>query len=101
MEISKSLELVQTNSPYIFSVKLNLAQQVRYIARLDSAGDGSLLIKRTAKHLFRKTNSLGVNYQLLADERIRFKWLAFNYCGQKYISTREYFLEVFEMTRSN
>ncbi len=92
MENNKSLELVKSNSQYIYSVKLNLEQQTRYIAKLNTVGDGTILIKRTAKHLFRKTNSLGVNYQLLADERIHYKWIIFDYCGKQYTSTREYFL---------
>ena len=56
-------------------------------------GEGTLIITRSEKHLFRKTNSLGISYPLLIDETIRFKTIVIIYNGKKLYSTREYFLK--------
>jgi len=93
MQPTKNLDLIPTRFPSVFNIRLSLEHETRWIAKIDLSGGGTLMIKRTAKHLFRRTNSLGVNYQMLADERIKYKWIVFDFCGRKYISTREYFLK--------
>ena len=90
---SKLVELIQTKYSHVFNVKLHLEFQSRYIGKIDTSGEGTFLTVRTLKHLFRKTNSLGINYALLSDESIKFKWVVISYNGQKLLSTRNYFLK--------
>lgn len=90
---NKIIRLVPTKHSHVFQVQLNLEQQTRYIGKIDTAGDGMFYTTRSEKHLFRKTNSLGLSYSLLSDENIRFKWIVFFYNGQKLTSTRNYFLK--------
>ncbi len=89
----KLLELIPTKYPSVFNVQLNLEHQTRFIGKIDLAGEGTFTTSRTEKHLFRKTNSLGINYNLLADKKIPFKWIVIDYCGRKLISTRNYFVK--------
>lgn len=88
-----SFQLIQTKSSHIFQVKLNLQNQTRYIGTLNSIGDGIFFTSRNSRHLFRKTNSLGLNYSLLSSESIKFKWIVIYYNGKKLISSRNYFLK--------
>jgi hypothetical protein len=92
-QLNKPVQLIQTKHLHVFNVKLNLENQSRFIGKLDTAGEGTFYTTRTLKHLFRKTNSLGINYSLLSDENIKFKWIVISYNGQKLISTRNYFLK--------
>ena len=89
----KLLELIPTKYPSVFNVSLDLEHQRRSIGKIDFAGEGTFTTLRNERHLFRKTNSLGINYHLLADEKIPFKWIVIDYCGRKLISTRNYFLK--------
>lgn len=92
-KFNQQITLIATKYPHIFTVQLNLGFQIRYIGKIDTAGEGTFIINRNEKHLFRKTNSLGINYSLLADESIKFKNILINYQGKKLYSTREYFLK--------
>lgn len=89
---NKIIELVPTKFPSVFQVRLNLEMQTRFIGKIDIAGDGKFLTTRKKKHLFRKTNSLGINYQLLKDETIPFKQIIIDFEGDKLITSRLYFL---------
>ncbi len=94
MDKNKNLiELIPTKYPSVFNVQLNLEHQTRFIGKIDFAGEGTFTTSRTERHHFRKTNSLGINYNLLADEKIPFKWIVIDYSGKKLISTRNYFLK--------
>jgi hypothetical protein len=88
-----SIELRQkANKPSLYDVLLRLMFETRHIATLDKSGQGTLLINRKEKHLHRKTNSLGINHQLLTDESIPFMWIVINYAGHKLVTSRLYFL---------
>jgi len=93
---NKSMELISlipNKHPHIYQVQLNLEHQTRYIGKIDTAGEGTFITSRSEKHLFRKTNSLGLNYALLTDARIKFNKILITYNGKKYYSSREYFLK--------
>jgi hypothetical protein len=90
---NQQIALIATKHSHIFTVQLNLGFQTRYIGKIDTAGEGTFIISRSEKHLFRKTNSLGINYSLLTDESIRFKDILITYKGKKLYSTRNYFLK--------
>jgi hypothetical protein len=90
---NQQIALIATKHSHIFTVQLNLGFQTRYIGKIDSAGEGTFITNRSEKHLFRKTNSLGINYSLLVDESIQFKNIVINYQGKKLYSTRNYFLK--------
>lgn len=90
---TNNLSLVKTQHPNVYDVKLNLDFQTRYIGKLDAAGEGTFITSRKENHLFRKNNSLGVNYDLLSSADIHFKNICITYNGKKYNSTREYFLK--------
>ena len=89
---NKLLELLPTKHPHLFQIKLNLEFQTRYIGKLDTSGQGTLLIERNEKHLFRKTNSLGINKELLTSSDIKFRYILIDYAGRKLSTTRMYFL---------
>lgn len=91
-ENTKLLELIPTKYPSVFKVQLNLEMQTRYIGKVDTAGDGTFLTARKPKHLFKKTNSLGINYSLLTDETISFRWIVIDYEGHKLVTSRLYML---------
>ena len=91
-QLNKRLELVATKHSHIFRVKLILELQTRYIGTLDTSGEGKFLTDRKEKHLFRKTNSLGLNEELLNSPEINYRWIVINYEKQKLITTRLYFI---------
>lgn len=87
------ISLIPTKHPHLFQVRLNLDFQTRYIGKIDTSGEGTFLTNRKEQHLFRKANSLGINYSLLSDDSIRFKWIVISYNGKKLKSTRNYFIK--------
>lgn len=87
----QNIELIPTKFPYVFNVSLKLDHQTRYIGKLDKASEGTFSAKRTEKHLHRKTNSLGINLELL--QRFNFKWIVISFCGNKLVTSRNYFLQ--------
>lgn len=91
--MNKLIGLIPTKRNYVFNVQLSLESQTRYIGTLDTAGEGTFTTTRKENHLFRKTQSLGINYDFLADKSVKFKWIVISYCGKQLISTRDYFLK--------
>lgn len=91
-ENTKLIGLIPTKYPSVFTVKLNLEAQTRYIGKIDIAGEGTFITERKQKHLFRKTNSLGINHSLLVDELIPFTWIMIDFEGRKLVTSRLYFL---------
>ena len=92
MQVSNQIQLVQTKHSHVFTVQLNLSHQTRYLGKIDTAGDGTFSTNRKKKHIFKKTNAIGINYQLLKDESIKYKWILIDLEGKKLITSREYFL---------
>jgi hypothetical protein len=84
--------LKQTDRPNTMAVKLETKTESRLIGFIDSVGEGTFLSLRNEKQIFRKSNSLGVNYSLLTDKSISFKWIVLDYCHRNYVSSRDYFL---------
>lgn len=94
MQNTDYLKLNQSKYPHLYSVSLQIdGKQHKNIGSLDATGEGTFITTRTANHLFRGNNSLGINYQLLTSETIKFRWITIDYCGLKLISSREYFLK--------
>ncbi|MGD0037064.1 MAG: hypothetical protein ABSC53_07210 [Bacteroidota bacterium] len=79
-----------TKHSNVWTVELRLPFETRYVGKLDKAGEGTFLCKRKEKHLHRKTNSLGVNLELL--QRFDFRWVCIEYCGRKLFTTKLYLL---------
>lgn len=92
MQPTKLLDLIPTNHSHLFKVKLNLEHQRRYIGILDTSGEGKFLTDRREKHLYKKSNSLGLNETLLTSPDIDFKWIVIDYQGKKLITTRIFFV---------
>jgi len=92
MKPIENLELIPTKHSHLFKVKLNLDFHCRYIGTLDASGDGKFLTDRKEKHLYRKTNSLGLNETLLTSPVIDFKWIIIDYNNKQLITTRLYFV---------
>lgn len=91
-KLNDFIQLVQTDKSHVFNVKLTISGKSKFIGVLDESSEGTFIAVRKEKHLFRMNDSLGVNYELLSSGHIPFKWIVIDYCGQKLISTREYFL---------
>lgn len=85
--------LVPTKNHTIFNVKLNLPFQSRFIGMLDVTGDGTFTTNRKPEHIFRKNNSLGLNYSLLQDSSIPFRWVLIRFQNQNLVTSRDFFLE--------
>lgn len=90
--MKKLIELIPTKYHSVYNIQLNLEEQTRYIGKVDIASEGTFLTVRKLKHLFRKTNSLGINRTLLVDESIPFKWIVIDFEGRKLVTSRIYFL---------
>lgn len=93
MQNNHSISLFQTEKPNIYAVKLSFQKSFRFIGLLDKSGERTFITLRNAEQRFFKTDSLGINYHLLAHPEIKFKWILIDYCGKKLISTRQYFLK--------
>jgi len=92
--IRSNIQLIpQKNSNTLYTVKLSLENETRYIGTLDTSGNGTFITVRKKNHLFRKRNSLGISYELLKDETIVFKNIIVVFEGANLESTREYFIE--------
>jgi hypothetical protein len=87
---TKKIFLNPTKLKSVWTVKLSLPFEQRYIGTLDQAGEKTFICKRKQKHLHRKTNSLGVNLELL--QRFDFRWICIEYCSRKFITTKLYLL---------
>lgn len=91
------LQIHTTNHPTLQNVSLKLEFETRILGAIETTGEGTFITSRRAKHLFRKTKSLGFNYSLLTDSRFKFKFITIQYqdeSGAKRIleTTRKYFL---------
>lgn len=86
--------LRETRYPYIKKVILRLNDKKREIGKLDSAGAGTFSTHRGAKHLFRKTNSLGVSLALLSNNNIKFNRIVIEFRPnhKRLETTRDFFL---------
>ncbi len=82
--------LSPTKLKSVWTVELHLPFETRYVGKLDKAGEGTFICKRKEKHLHWKTNSLGVNLELL--QRFDFRWICIEYCGRKLFTTKLYIL---------
>jgi hypothetical protein len=91
--MKNSLILRETQFPYIKKVILRLNNKERDIGRIDSAGEGTFLTSRKPSHLFKKSNSLGLSYNLLKDAEIKFKWISIDYENRKLVTSRNFFLK--------
>ncbi len=91
-EVTKILRLIPTKHAHVFNVQLNLDSETRYIGTLDEAGEGTFFTKRNQKHIFRKTNSLGINLELMQRPDFHFKWVVIEFDGGNLITSREFFL---------
>jgi hypothetical protein len=92
MKPTENLELIPTKHSHLFRVKLNLEFQSRFIGTLDTSSKGKFITERKERHLFRKTNSLGLNQALLTSPEIDFKFIVIDYNGKKLVTTRLYFI---------
>lgn len=96
MQTTENIELVATNLPSLFVVKINLGFERRYIGRLDLAGVGSFITQRKPKHIFRNyggaEGSLGINHTLLVAEDIPFERIVINLEKRQFETSRLYFL---------
>ena len=100
---TQNLRLIQTKFAYVLNVQLNLDAETRYIGRLDEAGDGTFYTRRSQQHLHRKTNSLGINLELVQRQDFHFKWIIIEFDGQKLITSREFLLyhgSIFDFRRA-
>ena len=59
---------------------------------MDKSGQGKFITERNKNHLFKKTDSLGLNGTLLTSPEIDFRLIVINYNGKKMITTRLYFV---------
>jgi len=87
---TQTLHLIPTRFAHVFNVQLSLPSQTRYIGKLDEAGEGTFSSKRSEKHLHRKTNSIGVNLELL--HRFQFKWIVMFFCCEELVTTKNFML---------
>ena len=87
---TQSVRLIPTRFPKVYKVELNLDLHRRFIGTLDFAGEGTFSARRALKHLHRKTNSLGLNLELL--QRYPFRWIVIEYEGEELITTKIFLL---------
>jgi hypothetical protein len=80
------------NSSHLYEIRLNLDLKTRFIGVLDITDSGTLILKKKKEHILNKINAIGINYQLLSDTRIKYKWIKIYIDNKIYLSTREYFL---------
>lgn len=88
----ENFKLVPTENESVFGVSVALPFQTRFIGTIDISGDGTFSTKRTVKHIFRKTQSLGINYSLLMSQKIKFRWIVIYLDGVPLVTSREYFI---------
>lgn len=91
-QYTKSLRLIPTQHGHVFQVQLNLPLQTRHIGKIDEAGEGTFFTKRGAQHLHRKTNSLGINLELVQRQDFKFKWILVEFNGKRLVTSREFLL---------
>lgn len=87
-----SLRLIPSKHAHVFNVQLSLDAETRYIGKIDEAGEGVFWTRRNEKHLHRKLNALGVNFELLQRSDFHFKWIVIEYCGEGMVTSRMFLL---------
>ena len=91
-QYSNNLVLNPTKYPHVFDVALRLGFQTRHIGKLDTAGEGVFYTSRKEKHLHRKTNSLGLNLELVQRQDFPYKWIIIEFDGRRLVTSREFLL---------
>ena len=86
------LRLIPTKNVHVFNVQLNLDAETRYIGKIDQSGEGTFRTKRSRQHLHRKTNSLGINLELVTRQDFPFKWIVIEFEGRDLITSKEFLL---------
>lgn len=79
--------------PYMKFVYLPTNGKNRRLGTLDQAGDGTFQTTRKLEHIFRKTQSMGLSYDLLTNEDIDFKWIVITLNNKSLVTSRAYFLQ--------
>jgi len=93
----KMLELIPTNRPNEYSVRLNLPFRPLFIGRLNTS-EGKFVCRKTEeKHFHRNSDSIAINEELLTKPPVKFFWIEVEFVkrdGRKsiYTTSREYFL---------
>ncbi|MBI1931580.1 MAG: hypothetical protein HYS24_03510 [Ignavibacteriales bacterium] len=77
--------------PYVQSIIARLNGEERYVGNIDISGEGTFQSSRKENHVYRKTNSLGIAYAVLNDERLEYRWIVLNFMGRALVTTRNYF----------
>jgi hypothetical protein len=90
--IESRIEIIKANQPNIYTVKLLLPFKTIFLGKIDTKDEGTFITSREEKHLFKKNLSLGINYELLTQTEVPFKWILIKFCGKFLKSTRNYFL---------
>ncbi len=72
------LKLIPTKNPQRFKVQLLLNSETRHIGILDVQGK-TFITKRNANQVFLRSQSIGLNDELLTNKTISFQWVVVEY----------------------
>lgn len=86
-----SLQILPTKDDTIFDVYLIGDHKPKFLGLYKPADQGTFEAPRKAHHIFEKTNSFGLNYFLLHECQLRFKWIVIKFNNKNLITTREFF----------
>jgi hypothetical protein len=89
---NKKFLLIPTSTENEFNIRLIGLKKNPFIGKLNLVCEGTFLTNRNDNQILRKNNSIGLNYDLLTDETLRFKWISINYNGNILVTSRSYFL---------
>ena len=82
------------NKHHCYQVELSLPTETRYIGKIDMGGDGgTFFTKRRNENIFRKIGlegSIGINFALLHNPNIKFKWIIVELDGRSLVTSREF-----------
>lgn len=81
------IQLRKTKKPHIFLVLL----EKKPVANLDESGEGTVLLNRTRENLF--CSSLSIDYRLLTDANLSYKWIVISFENRKLVTSRKFFLK--------
>lgn len=74
------IRLTEAVKKGVYNVSIELAEQTRYIGKLDITGEGTFTCNRTMNHVFKKfheSGSLGINAELL--DKFNFDWIVIHF----------------------
>jgi hypothetical protein len=91
-KLSESVHLSQTKTPHLYKIFLEIGLRKLCIGQLDTSAEGTLILKKSKEQILKKINAVGINYQLLSEDKIKYKWIKIIIEGREYVSTREYYL---------